>query len=74
MGSSIINSGIGDSKITLIGGMDDYKVRINKGIGDAIVDDKVVSNNTTHGNGPVKVNIDGGIGSIVVKYLDSGAV
>lgn len=74
IGNSFINAGIGDSKITLIGVMDDYNVKINKGIGDAIVDDKVVSNNTTHGNGPVKVNIDGGMGSIVVKYLDSGAV
>ena len=68
LGNNFINCGLGESKITLMGYVDDYKVNISKGIGDAIVGDKIVSNNTVCGTGNVNVNIDGGVGSIVVKY------
>lgn len=69
-GNNNIQAGIGDAIINLVGSKNDYMIRVNKGIGDAIIDDEVVDNNTYRGTGSTNVYIDGGIGMIVVKYSE----
>lgn len=73
LGNSKINSGVGATNITLQGVKDNYTVHINKGIGNATVDGKSMSDNESYGSGANRIEIDGGIGGIKVKF-DSAAI
>lgn len=68
LGNSEINSGVGATNIILQGLKDSYTVHINKGIGNATVDGKSISDNESYGSGTNRIEIDGGIGSIKVKF------
>lgn len=72
-GDSSISAGVGAVKLTLIGTKFDYEVRTKKGIGTITIDGKNVNNETTLGNGNSKVKIDGGVGSIDVKFKEEKA-
>lgn len=63
-GSSNIDTGIGSLELNLIG--DDYKLKINKGIGKVTIDDKEISDNEIVGNGSNNISISGGIGEIKI--------
>ena len=63
-GSSNLDTGIGSLELNLIG--DDYKLKINKGIGKATIDDKEISDNEIVGNGANNISISGGIGEIKI--------
>ncbi|MBO7736557.1 MAG: DUF4097 family beta strand repeat protein [Clostridia bacterium] len=67
-GDCELNMGIGNSNITLIGNKEDYKLELEKGIGSISVDGKDVSDFGSSGNGTNKVDINGGIGSINVRF------
>lgn len=69
-GEADIDQGIGEAELILIGAAEDYSVRVEKGLGSAKVDGQSVDNDTTCGNGPAKVEIDGGIGSIHVRFSE----
>lgn len=60
-GNNDIDAGVGECDITLIGSEDDYMIRVNKGIGEAIIDGKEISNNSYSGTGSTNVYIDGGV-------------
>lgn len=66
-GNSIIENGIGEINL-LLNNKDDYKIHSTKGIGKITVDDINQVNDSTYGNGINKIKIDGGIGSIKVKF------
>ena len=70
-GSSDLNFGVGESNLTLIGSKDDYKVDIEKGIGNITVDGKTVFDFGSSGNGDNRVEIEGGIGAINLKFQDA---
>lgn len=72
-GDSSISAGVGAVKLTLIGTKFDYEVRTKKGIGTITIDGKNVNNETTLGDGNSKVKIDGGVGSIDVKFKEEKA-
>lgn len=67
-GNSKINSGVGEMIINLNGTEEDYKIRIDKGIGSATLDGKNMEDDTYYGNGTNIINIDGGVGSIKINY------
>lgn len=67
-GSNTIDASVGACDIKLIGS--DYKIHSEKGLGDIIIGNYIVSDNTDHGTGNTKINIYGGIGNIVVKFID----
>ncbi len=62
-----ISLGIGETDITLLGGKDKYKLVLEKGIGEIKVDGEKVGN-TNFGDGECKVDIEGGIGTINIKF------
>lgn len=62
------NLGVGNATITLFGDGDDYKVHVNKGVGEAIVNGEKVSDNSTIGKGDNRIEIDGGVGEINVSF------
>lgn len=71
-GDCQLDLGIGESNITLIGNKDDYRLELEKGIGSISVDGKNVTDYGSSGNGTNRVEINGGIGAIHVKFNDAG--
>lgn len=66
LGNSKIEVGVGSMNLTLLGGMDNYMVFAEKGIGSINVDGE--SYTSPVGTGLNKINIEGGVGSINVKF------
>lgn len=67
-GNNKIDTGIGRLKLNIDGNVDDYKLKVEKGIGDIKLNGKQVSNNTIIGNGENFIDIDGGIGEILINF------
>ena len=59
-----ISTGIGEVSVSLKSKAEDYTIKTEKGIGDIILNGKSIPDHSTNGNGPKKVEIDGGIGAI----------
>ena len=70
-GDSDFDLGVGESNITIIGNRDDYKLDIEKGIGNITVDGASVSNIKEQGNGNNSIEVSGGIGAINLKFKES---
>ena len=70
-GNNEINSGVGNLKLNLIDNIENYKIKINKGIGKVEIDNKEVSDNEIVGTGLNFINISGGIGTITVNFMES---
>lgn len=67
-GSSEINSGVGALELNLLGTKEDYRIKIDKGIGIAKIGEEEMKSNTYYGDGTNFIDIDGGISSIKIKY------
>ncbi len=67
-GESDFDLGIGESNITVIGNKNDYKLDIERGLGNITVDGTSVSNIKGQGNGNNDIEISGGIGAINLKF------
>ena len=67
-GESDFDLGIGESNITIIGNKDDYKLDIEKGLGNITVDGTSVSNIKGQGNGNNSIEVSGGIGAININF------
>lgn len=70
IGKSKIDSGVGSTNISLVDGKDNYTINVSKGLGTITIDNKDISNDKTYGNGDNYLDIDGGVGSIKVDFLD----
>lgn len=66
LGNNEIDSGVGKVDIDLIGTINDYKITLDKGIGETIIDGKSIVSGT-YGSGASKISIDGGVGNINVS-------
>lgn len=69
-GDNEIDSGVGSLKINIIGNREDYKIKVNKGIGSIKVNGEETASEQIIGNGKHKIDIDGGVGSIVVDFSE----
>jgi len=67
-GNNHIDAGIGDLDLDLIGTTYDYKIKVNKGIGNATLNGEKIKNDAYYGEGSNLINIDGGIGNININY------
>ena len=70
LGESDLKFGVGESNVTLIGSKDDYKVDIDKGIGNITVDGKTVTDFGSSGNGQNHIEINGGVGTINLNFKE----
>jgi len=70
LGDSDLKFGVGESNVTLIGSKDDYKVDIDKGIGNITVDGKTVTDFGSSGNGQNHIEIEGGVGAINLNFKE----
>lgn len=67
-GKSKIECGVGETNITLLGEEKDYSIVAEKGIGSIRIEGKEQSSSTQYGIGENKIDIEGGIGSINLKF------
>lgn len=67
-GSCDMDMGVGAAHINLLGNLDDYRIELEKGLGDARIDDKSYSDNSTVGSGENTVEIEGGVGGIYIDF------
>jgi len=67
-GISEIDCGLGELIVNLIGTEDDYKINLNKGLGNATLNNEKMKNNTYYGFGTNLIEISGGIGNININY------
>ena len=70
-GSCEVEFGIGDAELTLVGSSADYRISLDKGLGEAIIDGNVLKNDSTFGTGSNQVDIESGIGSIRIDFSES---
>ena len=67
-GNNEIDAGLGSLEINLLGNSNDYKIKVDKGIGSCKIDGNSISDNTFYGDGENIIIIDGGVGNINVNY------
>lgn len=67
-GSCDMDMGVGAAHINLLGKLDDYRIELEKGLGEARIDDKSYSDNSTVGSGENTVEIEGGVGGIYIDF------
>lgn len=67
-GNSDLDMGVGAARIVLLGSSEDYRISVQKGIGEARVDGNPASTGSVYGSGTNHVQIDGGVGSIRVSF------
>ena len=70
LGDNDLTLGVGEANITLIGSKEDYRLGIEKGLGRITVDGKKIEDFGSSGNGTNSVEIEGGIGSINLRFED----
>ena len=54
----------------LLGSKDDYKIELDKGVGEARLDGESMRDDSVHGSGENFIQIDGGIGEINIEFSE----
>ena len=72
-GECDFNFGVGESNVTVIGKKDDYRLDVEKGLGNVTVDGISVSNLKGQGGGPNSIDLSGGIGAIRLSFQEAKA-
>lgn len=66
-GRNDVSAGVGKINFNLIDGTENYKIKVNKGIGSITIDGKETTDGNEYGNGETYIDIDGGVGAIEIK-------
>ena len=74
LGKSSIDYGIGETNIELLGTDDDYKIELDKGIGEAMLDGRQMSDDSVYGAGKNHIEIDGGVGELNITFKEKEIV
>lgn len=69
-GNCDVDLGVGSAELTLLGSREDYQIRLDKGLGDATLDGKTMSDDSTYGGGSNRIQISGGVGSIQIQFAN----
>lgn len=67
-GKCDIEYGIGNADITLLGSQEDYRIQMEKGLGSATLDGRAMSDDRIYGDGENRIEIEGGIGSMDIRF------
>ena len=65
-GNSVIEAGVGQLNIDLLDSIDNYQIKLTKGIGDITINDTKITDNNTAFNGNKNISLVGGIGPISI--------
>ena len=72
--SAKINGGAGELNLTLLGSPEDYRITLDKGVGEATLDGKKMQDGEVYGSGDTRIDIDGGIGALHLTRVASSRV
>lgn len=67
-GDSSVDYGIGGANIVLLGTADDYRIELDKGIGEALLEGEKMRDDFVYGKGENSIEIDGGIGGLNISF------
>lgn len=67
-GKSSIDYGVGETNLVLVGTDNDYKIELDKGVGEAWLNGKKMSDDSVYGGGSRRIEIDGGIGELNITF------
>lgn len=67
IGKNEIDTGVGETLINLLGTMNDYKIKVDKGLGATYINGKNIESETYYGSGNNIILIDGGVGKIDIS-------
>jgi len=70
-GDNQLNCGVGEAYVCLLGNKDEYTVRMEKGIGDALIDGESAENGEQYGTGAQKIKVTGGIGKVSICFQEN---
>lgn len=71
-GESKLDMGVGEAKLTLLGTQEDYRISLDKGIGQANLSGESMRDGGVYGTGENSIDIDGGVGSIRIVFSQNG--
>ena len=66
-GRNDVSAGVGKINFNLIDGTENYKIKVNKGIGSITIDGKETTDGNEYGNGETYIDIEGGVGAMEIK-------
>ena len=69
-GDSELDYGVGELNLTLLGKPEDYRIRLDKGLGEARLDGQKMYDDAVYGNGIHSIEIDGGVGELKIEFTD----
>ena len=69
-GKSSIDYGVGKTNLVLIGTDNDYRIELDKGVGEARLAGRKMSDDSVYGGGSRHIEIDGGIGAIHIDFSE----
>lgn len=67
-GNSSIDYGVGQAELVLLGSGEDYQIHLDKGVGEATIDGETMRDDSVYGAGANKLDIDGGVGEIEIRF------
>lgn len=73
-GNNKIDSGVGKVDLKLVGTLEDYQISLDSGVGRASLGDLKMEDGNTYGSGINKLDINGGLGSIDIMFLEENKV
>ncbi len=67
-GECDLEYGVGEANLTLLGSLDDYTISFDKGLGDGKLEGTAMADDSVHGRGSTRVDIEGGIGAVKIEF------
>lgn len=70
LGENKIDAGVGEIEINLMDSIENYQVKVDKGIGSTKLNQEELKDNTVYGTGNNYLEIDGGVGAIKITSTE----
>ena len=69
-GAGSIDYGLGETNLTLEGTAEDYRIELDKGIGEAKLENQKMHDDSIYGAGSNRIEIDGGVGELNISFKE----
>ena len=69
-GRSLLDYGVGETNLILLGSKTDYKIELDKGIGEAKLSGEIMKDDSVYGSGENSIEIDGGVGAVSIEFSE----
>lgn len=67
-GRARIDYGVGETNLVLTGSEKDYEISLDKGVGEATLNGRKMSDDAVYGSGNNRIEIDGGVGELEITF------